>query len=241
MTFRSLSVRISAIAGVLLASGCGSGMLDVGFPTAVTNAGGGTTGASAIYVGEMADSLRHGTLSLTVSSALSVTGLLTFAGGPTVQVAGSVDTVVNAIHATGGGYSISGFTNLGTISGSYSGAGVSGFLVATSDSLTGLTHNTYCGSYTSTYSSGFIAVQVLSRGDVGGFAVQTSGTSVSSFLTGTVIGGFSFAAVTTAGVPLSGSLSADLSTITGTYAPPVANSTTTNTATGQFSMTTGGC
>jgi hypothetical protein len=170
-----------------------------------------------------------------------VSGTLAFAGGPAVPVTGTVDTAAHEIHATGSGYTISGFTNLGTVSGSYTGPGGNGFLVAASDSLTGMTHRTYCGAYTSTNSNGGFSVQVLSSGSAGGFVVQTSGTAVSSFFTGTVIGNLTLTAVTNTGAAISGTVSSDQSTITGTYAPPAANSTSAGTATGQFSATTGGC
>jgi hypothetical protein len=241
MTSRSIVKRVGALVGVLLAGACGSGMLDVGYPTGVSGGGGGSAGTAATYLGVLGDSLKHGTLTVTVLSSLTVRGVLTFAGGPTVPVAGTVDTAAAQIHATGGGYTIAGFTNLGTISGSYSGPGGNGFLVAVSDSLTGMTHSTYCGSYTSTNSNGFIAMQVLSRGDAGGFVVQRTGTAASSFFVGTVIGSFNFNATTDVGIALAGSLSPDLSTISGTYAPPPANGAGAGTATGQFTATLGGC
>jgi hypothetical protein len=242
MTSRSTLHRIAALAAVLVVAGCGSGMLDVGRPAGPSNGGGGASiGTPANYVGEVGDSLKSGTASLTVSSSLTVTGLLVFAGGPTVPLTGTVDTAAAAIHASGGGYTISGFTNLGTLSGSYTGPGGNGFMVATSDSLTGQTHKTYCGVYTSTNGNGRIAVQVLSSGDVGGFVVQTVGVAASSFFTGTVINNQTLSAVTNSAVGISGSISSDLATITGSYAPPVANTTTPGTATGQFSATTGGC
>ena len=95
--------------------------------------------------------------------------------------------------------------------------------------------------YTSTNSNGRFAIQVLSSGDAGGFVVQTFGTAVSSFFNGTVIGNLTLSAVTNAGTAISGTMSSGQSAITGTYAPPMANSSAAGTATGTFSATTGGC
>src|ERR1035438_2001866 len=181
MTFRTIGPRVPALAAILLAGACGSGMLNVGFPTGVSGGGGGAAGTPANYIGSLADSLKHGSLSRTVAASFSVSGALTFAGGPTVPITGTVDTAAQEIRATGGGYTILAFTNLGTVSGSYTGPGGNGFLVATSDSLTGMTHKTYCGVYTSTNSNGRFSIQVLSSGQAGGYVVQTSGTAVSSF------------------------------------------------------------
>ena len=158
-----------------------------------------------------------------------------------MPVTGTVDTVAAELHASGGGYTVTGFTSVGTLSGSYTGPGGNGFLVATSDSLTQQTHKTYCGVYTSTNSNGRFAIQVLSSGDAGGFVVQTFGTAVSSFFNGTVIGNLTLSAVTNAGTAISGTMSSGQSAITGTYAPPAANSSSAGTATGTFSATTGGC
>jgi hypothetical protein len=241
MTFRTIGPRVPALAAILLAGACGSGMLNVGFPTGVSGGGGGAAGTPANYIGSLADSLKHGSLSLTVSASFSVSGALTFAGGPTVPITGTVDTAAQEIRATGGGYTILAFTNLGTVSGSYTGPGGNGFLVATSDSLTGMTHKTYCGVYTSTNSNGRFSIQVLSSGQAGGYVVQTSGTAVSSFFTGTVINNQTLTAVTNGGVAISGVVSSDLATIAGNYAPPVAGSSSAGAATGQFSATTGGC
>jgi hypothetical protein len=242
MTPRSNANHLLAVALVVLATACGSGMLDVGFPANVTGGGGGSSaGSAASYVGVMGDSLKHGTVTLTVSPTLSVTGSMIFSGGPTVPVTGTVDTVAQQISATGSGYTITAFTSVGTLSGQYTGPLANGYLVATSDSLTGQTHSTYCGLYTSTNSNGRFTVEVLSGGAAGGFVTQTAGTAQSSFFTGSVINNSALTASTDAGVAISGTLSPDLTTITGTYAPPVANSTAANTATGTFTATTGGC
>jgi hypothetical protein len=241
MMSRSILHGACALAAVVLAGACGSGVLGNDTLTGVTTGGGGSVGTSANYTGEIGDSLKHGTISITVSPSLGVTGSLTFAGGPTIPVTGTLDTAAAAMHASGSGYTISASANAGTLGGSYTGPGVNGFLVATSDSLTGMTHNTYCGVYTSTNSNGRFTMQVLSSGDAGGFVVQTSGTAVSSFFSGTVISNTTLTAVTNFGIGISGSVSADLSTITGSYAPPVAGSSTPGAATGQFSATTGGC
>lgn len=242
MRSRSSVGSIAATAVLLFASACGSGMLNVGYPTGVTGGGGGTSvGSPATYVGAIGDSLKRGTTSLTVSGSLSVTGVFTFAGGPTVQMTGTVDTAAAEMHASGGGYVLTGFTNVGALSGFYTGPGGNGFVVASADSLTHQTHKTYCGVYTSTNSNGRFAIQVLASGDAGGFVAQTFGTAVSSFFTGTVIGNVTLTAVTNAGTAISGTMSSDQSTITGTYAPPVANSSSAGTATGVFSATTGGC
>ena len=216
-------------------------MLDNGRITAPSGGGGASVGTPANYLGAFGDSLHRGTVSITVSPTLTVTGLLTFVGAPSVPIAGTVDTAAAEMHITGGGYTISGFTNLGTLSGFYTGPGGNGFVVASSDSLTHQTHKQYCGVYTSTNSNGRIAIQVLSSGDAGGFVVQTSGTSASSFLTGTVINNQTFSGVTNTGFALSGTVSSDQSTIAGSYAPPPGGSTSPGTATGQFSATTGGC
>jgi hypothetical protein len=241
MTPRPNVNHLLAIAALFAAGACGSGMLDVGFPAQVTGGGGASSGTSASYIGAMGDSLKHGTLTITVSPALAVTGVLTFAGGPNVTITGTVDTIAQQLTATGSGYTVTAFPSGGTLGGRYTGPTGNGFLVAAADSLTGQSHKTYCGAYTSTNSTGRLTVQVLSTGAASGFAVQTSGTALSSFFSGTVISNTELTAVTDQGVALSGSLSLDLSAITGTYAPPVAGSSAVNTATGTFSASVSGC
>lgn len=231
-----------ALSALVVATACGSGMLDVGHSTGTTNGGGGgSVGSPANYTGTMGDSLKHGTLALTVSAALSVTGTFTFIGSAAIPMTGTVDTVAEVLHATGGGYTLTGFTNLGTIAGSYTGPNGNGFAVASSDSLTQQTHRTYCGSYTSTNSNGRISIQVLSGGAAEGWVTQTTGTAVGSFLTGDVINDVSFTGSTNVGTIISGVMSTDLSTITGSYAPPVAGSTAASSATGTFSASVSGC
>lgn len=241
MTSRSTQTRFATLFAVAFATACGSGMLDVGHPTAPVGGGGAAVGSPANYTGTMGDSLKHGTLALTVSAALSVTGTFTFTGGPTVPMTGSVDTTAQQLHASGGGYTLTAFTNLGTLSGSYTGPTGNGFAVASSDSLTQQTHKTYCGTYTSTNSNGRISIQVLSGGAAGGWVAQTTGTAVSSFLTGSVVSNVTFTGSTNAGVTITGTMSSDLSTIIGSYAPPAAGSTSAGTATGQFTASVSGC
>ena len=237
--------RIMALSAVAVMTACGSGMLDVGRIIAPTGGGGGgsSIGAAASYVGVVGDSLKHGTVAITVSGTLTVAGTLTFSGSPVVPLTGTVDTVAQELHASGGGYTVTAFTQNGTLSGAYSVNQTSGFLVATSDSVSGQTHQTYCGTYSSTNSNGRFVMQVESGGGVAGFAIQTTGTALSSFFNGTVINSSTVTGATQAGAPFSGTVSPDLSTITGTYAPPVANSTstTTTTATGSFTVSLGGC
>lgn len=244
MMSRSNVSRVLAIATVFLTTACGSGVLDAGFPPTVTvSGGGGGGGSSSAYVGTIGDSLQHGTVSVTVSPTFSVTGSITFAGASAISIAGTVDTVNQELHASGSGYTLTAFTDnpTGTLTGVYAGPAVPGFFVAASDSLTGQTHATYCGTYTSTNSNGRMTIQVLSGGAAEGFAIQTTGTAVSTFLSGTVISSTSLTGVTDSGVAFSGTLSVDQTTITGTYAPPVANATGVNNATGTFTATKGGC
>jgi hypothetical protein len=237
MTSRSTLHRVSALAAVLFATACGSGMLDVGFPTGASSGGGASASTAATYLGALADSLKHGTISITVSSGSSVSGVLTFVGGPTIPVTGTADSATSVVSVTGGGYTVSGFTNLGTMQGSYSTGGHTGYFAAASDSLTGMTHTTYCGVYNSTNGNGWFSVVALSDGEAAGFAVQTIGTASSATFTGTIVNSLTFTAVTSQATPISGSLSADLQTITGTYAPAVG----AVTGTGTFSANTGGC
>jgi hypothetical protein len=235
--------RAAALAAVLVVTACGSGMLDVG-RVAVSGGGGGSgtaVGTAASYTGIVGDSLKQGSATITVSATLTVSGTLTFTGGPVVPLTGVVDTVAEEIHASGGGFTLSAFTQNGTLSGVYSSGAVAGFLVATSDSISAQTHKTYCGTYASSNSSGRFVMQVQSGGAVAGFAAQTSGTALSSFFNATVFNSTILTGSTQAGVPFNGTISTDLSTITGTYAPPAANATTTGTITGSFSTTIGGC
>src|SRR5271155_4521740 len=97
MTFRNVRTRFSTVAAVLIAGACGSGMLDVGYPTGVNTAGGASAGTAATYIGAIADSLKHGTISVTVSPSQTVSGLLTFIGGPTVVLTGTVDSAASQI------------------------------------------------------------------------------------------------------------------------------------------------
>jgi hypothetical protein len=244
MTLSNLRL-VLALSALAVVTACGSGMLDDARIIAPTGGGGGgnSIGAAASYVGVAGDSLKQGSASITVSGTLTVAGTLTFSGAPVVALTGTVDTVAQELHASGGGYTVSAFTQNGTLSGAYSVNQTSGFLVATSDSVSGQTHQTYCGTYSSTNSNGRFVMQVQSGGGVAGFAIQTTGTAQSSFLNGTVINNSVLTGATQAGAPFNGTVSPDLSTITGTYAPPVANSTSTSTttATGTFTVSLGGC
>jgi hypothetical protein len=242
MPSRSLARSLAMIASLACAGACGSSPLSLDFPAGNRGGGGGGGGgtATATYLGAIGDSLRYGALSFTVTSSNVVNGTLTFVGGPIVPVAGVVDTA-GRISATGSNYTIAGHPSSGTISGSYTGPGGGGFLVAASDSLTGMAHTTYCGTYTSTNGNGWIAILILSSGSTRGFVVQTSGTAASSAFSGTVLNGTALTAMTNIGVTITGSVSADLQTVTGSYAPPVAGATSTGTETGQFTATAGGC
>ncbi len=241
MPSRSLARSFAMIASFACAAACGSNALSLDFPAGNRGGGGGGGGgATATYLGAIGDSLRYGALSFTVTSSNVVNGTLTFVGGPIVPVTGVVDTA-GRISATGSNYTIAGRPSSGTISGSYTGPGGNGFLVAASDSLTSMTHATYCGTYTSTNGNGAIGILVLSSGSTTGFVVQTSGTAASSAFSGTVLNGTALTAMTNTGVTITGTVSSDLTALAGSYAPPVANQTSTGTATGQYSATTGGC
>src|ERR1019366_10379932 len=115
MTSRSALHRISSLSAVLIASACGSGMLDAGYLAAPSGGGGASPGSPANYVGVIGDSLKRGTASITVAPSLSVTGVLTFAGGPTVPVTGTVDTAAGIMHASAGGYTLQGLTTPPTL------------------------------------------------------------------------------------------------------------------------------
>jgi hypothetical protein len=229
------------IVSLACAGACGSSSLSLDFPAGNRGGGGGDGGgATATYVGAVGDSLQYGALSFAVTSSNVVNGTLTFVGGPIVPLTGAVDTAAR-ISASGGGYTITGHPNAGTIAGSYTGPDGTGFLVAASDSLTGMAHTTYCGTYTSTNGNGWFGLLVLTSGSATGFVVQTSGTAASSAFSGTVLNSAALTAMTNTGVTITGSLASDLQTVTGSYAPPVAGGTSTGTATGQFSATAGGC
>jgi hypothetical protein len=237
MTSRSPLNRLAVLAAVALTTSCGSGTLEVGFPTSVTTAGGGSAGSPATYTGAIADSLKHGAVSLTVSVGATVSGTIVFIGGPTVALTGTADSTTAQLSATGGGYILTGTTNLGTIQGSYVGSGGTGYFTAAADSITQMTHSTYCGTYTSTNGNGWFSVVALSDGEAAGFAVQTVGSASSAVFTGTIVNSSAFTAVTSLSVPINGTLTPDLQTITGTYAPNIG----TTAGTGNFSATTGGC
>jgi hypothetical protein len=233
-----------ALSTVVLFTGCGSGMLDASRAAVVTvSGGGGGSGSATAYTGLLGDSLSRGTVSFTVSSTLSVSGKITFSGISPITVSGTVDTVAHELHASGGSYTFTAFTDNpnGTLTGVYAGPSLPGFFVAANDSLTGQTHSFYCGTYTSTNSTGKMTFQVLSAGDVAGYALQSTGTAASSFLSGTLISNVQLTGVTDNGVSFSGTMSSDQSTITGNYAPPIAGSSGVNTATGTFLATKGGC
>lgn len=237
MTVRTVLHRSTSFAAILVASACGSGVLGVGYPTAVSSGGGSTATSAATYIGAIADSSRHGLLSLTVSATQSVTGTMTFTGGASVSLTGTVDTVAQQLVATGSGYTVTAFPHTGTMLGNYTGptGTASGYLAITSDSLTQMTHTTYCGVYTSTNGSGRIAFVVLSDGDTGGFAVQTVGNASSQSFTGTLLNGLTFSGVTSLAAPITGTLSG--TTITGSYSPPIGSTA----GTGTFSASVGGC
>lgn len=237
MRSRSSLNRLTALAAVVLATSCGGGTLDVGFPTSVTSGGGGSAGSPATYTGAIADSLKHGAISLTVSAGAAVSGAITFIGGPTVPLTGTADSATSQIAATGAGYILTGTTNLGTVQGSYTGSGGTGYFAAAADSLTQMSHSTYCGTYTSTNGNGWFSVVALSDGEAAGFAVQTVGLASSATFTGTIVNNATFNAITSLSASISGALSGDLQTITGTYAPSVG----TTAGTGTFSASTGGC
>ena len=231
-------IRLASVLSALaFATACGSGMLDASRPPVVTPSGGGGSGTAAAYSGAIADSLHRGAVAITVTGT-SLTGLLTFVGGQTISVTGTTDSAAASMTASGSGYTLTGTTNNGTVQGTYTGPGGNGYFAAASDTLTHMTHTTYCGLYTSTNGNGWFSVVALSDGESSGFAVQTSGSASSASFVGNVnFTVLSFAATTTQAVAISGTLSADLQTITGSYAPNIGSTT----GTGTFSATTGGC
>jgi hypothetical protein len=238
MTFRPGSKIALAVSTIAFVTACGSGMLDATSPPVVTVSGGGSGGTPAAYTGAAADSLHRGAFAITVSGSSTVTGLLTFVGGPTVTVSGAADSATASITATGSGYTLTGTTFSGTLQGTYTGPSGNGFFAAASDTLTHMTHTTYCGSYTSTNGNGWFSVVALSDGESAGFAVRTTGAAASATFLGTAnFNALTFAATTDQAVQISGTVASSLQTITGTYAPPVG----TTTGTGTFSVTTGGC
>ncbi|MFI5233427.1 MAG: hypothetical protein ACHQSE_13040 [Gemmatimonadales bacterium] len=239
MTFRpglKFAFTLSALAFV---TACGSGMLDATRPPLVTvSGGGGGGGVSAAYTGVIADSLHRGALAVTVSSASSVTGLLTFVGGPTIPVTGIADSATSSITVNGSGYTLSGTTHSGTVQGTYTGPSGDGFFAAASDTLTHMTHTSYCGTYTSNNGNGWFSVVALSDGESAGFAVQTLGSAASHTFIGTTdFTVLTFAATTDQAVQATGTVSSDFQTIIGSYAPTIG----TTAGTGSFSVTTGGC
>jgi hypothetical protein len=237
MKLRTRMRTAAIIAAVTGAMACGSGELNVGYPTANSGGGGGSSvGTAASYAGAMADSLKHGAIIVTVSSSETVSGSLTFVGGPTVPLTGTVDTASQQLTASGGGYSLTGFTFNGTLQGSYTGPNTRGDFAAASDSLTGMSHTVFCGTYTSTNGSGWLSMVVLSDGDTGGFAVQTTGSASSGSFTGT-LSNSAFSGFTSQGAPVTGALSSDLQTITGSYSPLIG----TTVGTGTFTASVGGC
>jgi hypothetical protein len=239
MTFRPGLKLVSALCALAFLTACGSGILDAGHVPVVTVSGGaGGGGVTAVYTGAIADSLNRGEVAFTVSPSSSVTGLLTFVGGPTIPVTGSADSAAATITVIGGGYTLSGSTNGGTVKGTYTGPSGNGFFAAVSDTLTLMTHTTYCGTYASSNGNGWFSVVARSDGETDGFAVQTFGSASSTTFTGTTdFTLLRFAATTTQSVQATGNVSSDFQTITGSYAPTIG----TTTGTGTFSVTTGGC
>ena len=132
MTFRPSYKHVFAFSALAFITACGSGMLDATRPPLVTvSGGGGGGGTSAAYTGAIADSLHRGQIALTVSSASSVTGLLTFVGGPTIPVTGSADSAAATMTVNGSGYTLTGITHIGTVQGTYTGPSGNGFFAAT--------------------------------------------------------------------------------------------------------------
>ena len=186
MTFRPALKLASALCVLAFLAACGSGILDAGHVPVITASGGaGGNGVTAVYTGAIADSLKHGEVAFTVSPASSVTGLLTFVGGPTISVTGSADSAAATITVNGGGYTLSGSTHAGTVKGTYTGPGGNGFFAAVSDTLTQMTHTTYCGTYASSNGNGWFSVVARSDGETNGFAVQTLGSASSVTFEGT--------------------------------------------------------
>lgn len=234
MRLRSYAGVVVPALAVAVGAGCTSAL--TGSSSVDTTPGGGGAVGPATYAGAMADSLKIGALTLTISSTASVSGTLTFVGGPTVAIAGSYEGSTAYLTANGGGYSLSGTPSNGTIAGKYSGPGGLGYYVVVADALTRVTHRTYCGQYQSTTGNGFIGAVIDGVGGVTGFAVQTAGNASSATFTGNLVG-ILLTAVTSQATSLTGKTSPDLTTITGSYAPLAG----TTAGTGTFSVSTGGC
>ena len=236
--FRSALKHLSALSALAFITACGSG-IDATRPAVVTVSGsGGGSGSTAAYTGAIADSLHRGALAVTVSNGTSVTGLLTFVGGPTIPVAGTADSAASSMTVSGSGYTLTGTTHSGTVDGTYTGPSGRGFFAAAADTLTHMTHTTYCGTYTSTNGNGWFSVVALSDGEAAGFTVQTLGSAASHTFIGTVnFTVLTFAATTDQSVQATGTVSSDSQTIIGSYAPTIG----TTAGTGNFSATTGGC
>jgi len=235
MSRRATAHGFSVVAALLLATGCGSGVGGTGI-TARNSPGGSGGGTPATYTGAIADSLKSGAVSLTIAASANVTGTLTFVGGPTVPVTGLFANGTDSIVTTGGGYALAGISSNGTMTGTYAGPGGTGRFVAASDSVTGVSHSTYCGLYQSTNGSGFFSAVIDANGAVHGFAVQTIGSAESATFFGNLTAGV-LTAISSQAVSVTGTISADLTTITGSYAPLAGGAA----GTGTYSASTGGC
>jgi hypothetical protein len=228
-----LAVPAMILVAALGLSGCSKDTKSVTAPPAPS---------STTFVGTMAGATVSGSVTTVIAAAVSapqpgatgaqdvlggtsaqsqvgVTGTLVIAGGATVSLTGTYDTVSKALSVTGGGYTFTGTFASGIITGAFTGPSsvTGGFTL--SPSANGSV-KVYIGTFTST-----------SGGASGNFNLVSSGTTLTGL------------AVTTGGseIPLNGTLTSgtNVSIVNPGYpsGPPLATgtlNTTTHVMSGLF-------
>ena len=221
---------LCATAALWFATACSGGS------SATSPNTGGTTPTivtPVVYVGSLASASENGTLSFSLGS--SVTGSLVLLNGTTTALTGTYAASSGNVTLGGGGYNISGTVANGAFNGSYATATGSGTVTALTPGSTGATTRTFCGTYVNGGDFGWLDLVVSPAGVVTGFAVSGLGLKQSVTITGTVSGS-ALTATTNEAVAVSGTVSADSTSVDGTYLPSGSGS-----AGGTFSAGTAKC
>jgi hypothetical protein len=212
----------------------------------ITASDGATAGLVLTFSSAVA--IRVGPASADALVVVPVTGVATIPGGGTVSLTGTLDG--NALSLTGGGYSLTGTLSRGQFSGTFTGPGGASGSFAALSSTDATPAYPYCGTFSGTITPGnvtedgsfnmVVAGTVLygaSAGSGGGDVVGFRG-SASAGTNGTTV--ISINQTTAQGtVRADGTISADYSTVSGTFQASVAGEGGVNNGTFEGSLCPG--
>lgn len=228
------SRRITFCAAVSLLAACSNGGGRDSGTTAVT-----LTGPVTTYVGAFAGANWSGTLSVQVSNASDAAiSTVVFIDGTSASGSGNLSSSTGGLFINGStsGFLLSGGLSSGALTGSVLSGTVTGVFVAAPIAAGGVTAKVLCGTFAGS-SMGFWNLVILSTGSVSGVTAAL-GTGNTTTLAGTLSGN-AITLTTSDRGGAQGTLSADGSSVSGTWAG--AGASTGSSGSGTFQAATETC